>query len=108
MSQFSPDPAFIEPRTRSQIWVQRAGESPGGRIMPIANLLKSRTFDADMIAIIVTAFDAACRDLGLTDRRDPITETLAIKVIEAAQTGERDPDAIRQQAIRTLAANSPD
>ena len=76
--------------------------------MPIAKLLHGRTFDADMIAIIATAFDAACRDLGLTDRRDPITETLAMKVIEAAQTGERDPDAIRQHAIRNLAASPPD
>jgi hypothetical protein len=73
--------------------------------MPIANLLKGHTFDADTIVIIAAAFDAACRDLGLTVRRDPITETLAMKIIEAAQTGERDPNAIRQQAIRTLAAN---
>jgi hypothetical protein len=41
--------------------------------------------------------------LGLTVRRDPITETLAMKIIEAAQTGDRDPDAIRQQAIHALA-----
>ena len=74
--------------------------------MRIANLLNGRTFDADMIAIIATAFDAACQDLGLTDRRDPITETLAMKIIEAAQTGVRDPDAIRQQAIHAL-ADSP-
>ena len=73
--------------------------------MPISNLLNGRTFDADMIANIATAFDAACRDLGLKDRRDPITETLAMKIIEAAQTGERDPDAIRQQAMHALAAN---
>ena len=71
--------------------------------MPFDQLLEGRSFDAETIGVITEAFETACRDLRLTDRRDPITETLALKIIEAAQTGERDPNVIRQQAIESLA-----
>jgi|tagenome__1003787_1003787.scaffolds.fasta_scaffold20724155_2 hypothetical protein len=72
--------------------------------MPIDQLLEGCSFDTETIAVITEAFETACRDLGLTDRRDPITEILALKIIEAAQTGERDPNVIRQQAMDNLAA----
>jgi hypothetical protein len=72
--------------------------------MPFDQLLEGCSFDAETIVVITEAFEQACRDLRLTDRRDPITETLARKIIEAAQTGERDPNVIRQQAIDRLAA----
>ena len=71
--------------------------------MPFDQLLKGCSFDTEAIVVITEAFETACRDLRLTDRRDPITETLALKIIEAAQTGERDPNVIRQQAIDNLA-----
>ncbi len=76
----------------------------GGGFMPFEQLLEGRSFDAETIGVITEAFETACRDLRLTDRRDPITETLALKIIEAAQSGQRDPDAIRQQAMASLAA----
>jgi hypothetical protein len=72
--------------------------------MPIVELLKRQSFDAETIAVIAAAFDDACRELGLSDRRDPITETLAVKIIEVAQTGEREPGAISQRAIASLGA----
>jgi hypothetical protein len=75
--------------------------------MPFDQLLEGCSFDKETIVVITEAFEAACRDLRLTDRRDPITETLARKIIEAAQTGERDPNVIRQQAIDNLAAKQP-
>ena len=40
--------------------------------------------------------------LQLSDRQDPITEIVAKKIIEAAQTGERDPRRIRERALREL------
>ena len=72
--------------------------------MPFVDLLKGRSFDNETIFVITEAFESACRDLRLNDHQDPITETLALKIIEAAQTGERDPDVIRQQALASLAA----
>jgi hypothetical protein len=72
--------------------------------MPIDQLLEGCSFDSETIIVITEAFETACRDLRLIDRRDPLTEVLALKIIEAAQTGERDPNRIRQQAMDSLAA----
>jgi hypothetical protein len=75
--------------------------------MPFDQLLEGCSFDSETIVVITEAFETACRDLRLTDRRDPITEVLALKIIEAAKTGERDPNIIRQQAMDLLAAKQP-
>jgi hypothetical protein len=72
--------------------------------MPFVDLLEGCSFDTETVFVITEVFETACRDLRLTDRRDPITETLALKIIEAAQTGERDPNVIRQQVMDSLAA----
>jgi hypothetical protein len=40
--------------------------------------------------------------LRLKDRADPATETIAKKIIELAQRGERDPVRLRERAIRCL------
>jgi hypothetical protein len=57
------------------------------------------SFDPETISIIAAAFEKACDALGLSDRRDALTELLARKVIEAAQAGERDPLRIYQMAM---------
>ena len=70
--------------------------------MPIRRLLQSHVFDPDSIAVMVTAFEDALRELRLTDRADPATELVARKVIELAERGERDPARLRDQVVRSL------
>ena len=65
-------------------------------------MLEGTAYDSDTIAVISEAYETARRDLGLTDRTDLITDTLARKIIEVARTGERDPDRIRQRALDRL------
>src|ERR1700746_64073 len=48
---------------------------------------------------MTTAYEDAVRVLGFVDRTDAITEIVAKKIIEIAQTGERDPLRIRARAI---------
>ena len=67
--------------------------------MPLLKMLEHTSYDTDTIAVISAAYESARRDLGLTDRTDLITDTLARKIIEVAHTGERDPARIRQQAL---------
>ncbi len=43
-----------------------------------------------------------CGALKLEDRSDPLTETIAKKLIEIAQTGERDPRQLRRRAFEAL------
>ena len=52
--------------------------------------------------MIVSVFDDVLKTLGLIDRTDPVTTMVARKVIELAQTGERDPDRLKQLTIEAF------
>ena len=69
--------------------------------MAIYRLLQNSAFGPDEIERMTTAYEDALRVLGLSDRADPLTEILAKKIIEIAQTGERDPAKIRAKACPT-------
>lgn len=70
--------------------------------MAIYRLLQQSAFGPEEIDRLVTAFEDSLRALKLADRSDPLTETIAKKLIEIAQTGERDPRLIRQRAFAAL------
>jgi len=70
--------------------------------MAIYRLLQKSAFGPEEIERMTTAYEDALRVLGLTDRADPMTEILAQKIIEIAQTGERDPARIRTKAVAAI------
>src|SRR6266511_4387945 len=70
--------------------------------MAIYRLLKDHVFGPDEIKVLTTAYEEVLRALRLKDRADPATETIAKKIIELAQRGERDPVRLRERAIRCL------
>jgi hypothetical protein len=71
--------------------------------MPIVRLLEYEAFSPEDISVITDAFESAVSVLRLTDRDDTETvERLARKIIECAQTGERDPLRLRSYAIKAL------
>ena len=70
--------------------------------MAIYRLLQNSAFGPDEIERIKIAYEGALHALGLADRTDPITEIIAKKIIEVAQTGERDPLRIQARAIAEL------
>jgi hypothetical protein len=53
------------------------------------------------------AYEETLRVLQPVDRQDPITELVARKIIEVANTGERDPTRICEQALRDLGITPP-
>jgi hypothetical protein len=61
--------------------------------MPIVRLLEGEAFGPEAIEAITKAFEGAPSALELVDRTDPLTELVAKKIIECAQTSERDPIA---------------
>jgi len=63
--------------------------------MPIHRLLENTAFQPDHIAVMVSAYESACYDLGLTEPNDPLRNIVARAIIECARKGERD--AIRLQ-----------
>jgi hypothetical protein len=62
----------------------------------------SAGFDPDVVRAMMAAFDKACAVLGLVDREDPLTESLAKTIVEQARTGERDPDKLCAMALQAL------
>jgi hypothetical protein len=70
--------------------------------VPIHRLLENQGFEPEQIRAMATAFDETLRALKLVDRTDPLTDIVATKVIEVAQTGERDPQRIRDRVLQAL------
>jgi hypothetical protein len=59
-------------------------------------------FDAEATQNLGKAYDIACRSLHVKGQPPIIQETLAKKIIQAAQRGERDPDRLAAIALGIL------
>jgi hypothetical protein len=72
--------------------------------MAIYRLLKNSTImEPEVISCIATAYEQALQTLCVKDRGDPLTETIAKKIIKIAQTGVvLDPAQISALAIKEL------
>ena len=71
--------------------------------MPIRRALEGHlSFGPGEIEVLVTAFEDALRELQLSDREDPVTLTVAKRLIELANEGERDPVRLRDRALESL------
>ena len=77
---------------------------PGERATAVAiyRVLQKSAFGPDDIERLAMAYERALRVLKLNDRNDPITEIVARRIIEAAQTSLRDPDSLCATAIKDL------
>jgi len=69
---------------------------------PIYPLSQKQAFGPDLIAAMRAAFEDILRGLQLSDRDDPLTAMIAKKIIEIAQTGERDPQRIRERVLQSM------
>ena len=56
-------------------------------------------FDDHTTKIMGEAFDAACKDLHDTGQPSIVYEVVATRIIEAAKSGERDPEKLRDWAL---------
>ena len=70
--------------------------------MPITPFLAHQAFEPEVIETMSAAFVAACEALHLKVGDDPTTRLVAEKVIELAQRGIRDPDALRTMTLKEL------
>ena len=72
--------------------------------MPLIRLLQNSAFEPDRIELMSAAFQQACRELGLAETEDPLRELVARKIIECAQTGERDQARLCDSALKAIRA----
>jgi hypothetical protein len=56
-------------------------------------------FDDHATKVMGEAFDAACKDLHDTGQPSIVYEVVATRIIEAAKSGERDPERLRDWAL---------
>jgi hypothetical protein len=82
----------------------RWGPEVGGVPVLIHRLLQDQAFEPEQIAAMAAAFEDALRQLGLIDRSDPLCEEVARKIIELGQQGVRNPQLLRQFAIKDFGA----
>jgi hypothetical protein len=74
-------------------------KSPGVMCMRWFN---DRGVDPKQLATILVAFEAVCHAVGVRGLHDPFAETVALRIIEVAQTGMTDPVQIRETVLRSL------
>ena len=83
--------------------MSRVRRAIAGLDVPIGTILKNdHSFGPEDIANLTAAFEAALGRLGLTDRKDPLATAVAKAIIKLAKDGERDPDRLRDSALRIL------
>ena len=70
--------------------------------MAICRLLEGSPLEPEMIRSLEAAYEKTLRIIGLVDRYDPITEMIARKIIEIAQTGVHDPAELSAIAIKEI------
>ena len=70
--------------------------------MAICRLLKGSPLEPELIRSLEAAYKKTLRIIGLVDRDDPITEMIARKIVEIAQTGVHDPAQLSAIAIKEI------
>jgi hypothetical protein len=70
--------------------------------MPIKRLLERHVFPPELVVILGEVFEDVLKTLSLTNREDPVTELVAKKVIELAQSGERNPDRLKALTVQAF------
>jgi hypothetical protein len=62
-------------------------------------------FSPEDLDAMSAAFEGVLRELGLNNKVDPVTETVARQIISLARQGVRDPAKLREGALRWFKQN---
>jgi hypothetical protein len=69
-------------------------------VVAIYPLLQDSAFGPEQIQCMASAYEDALLVLNIRDRSDPVSEVIAKKIIEVAQTGVFDPIELRRTALK--------
>ena len=70
--------------------------------MAVYRLLRNEPFEPEAIVNMTRAYADVCGTLGLSDADHSETNVVAVKVIEFAQRGARDPLLLRDCVLEAL------
>jgi hypothetical protein len=79
-----------------------AGEDQVATILPF--LKEQNVFEPEVTRAMSEAFDEACRKLRLMDGAASEREVIAVRIIELARRGERDPARLCERVLREAGA----
>jgi hypothetical protein len=74
--------------------------------MPILPYLEGRAFDSEMIRIMGGAFENVARELGLADKNDRLAKIVARTVIDMAERGFHEPQALTAAVLKEFQPRS--
>lgn len=74
--------------------------------MPITPFLNGRKFDSETRRILGVAFELACVALRIGECDDDVRQTIANRIIEVADDGERNPDVLCEKALKLIRAET--
>jgi hypothetical protein len=75
--------------------------------MPIYGLIQRRVFAPELVTTMGEVFEDLLKTLEVSDRNDAVAELVAHKVIALVQSGERDPDRLKQLTLEAIQAQRP-
>ena len=67
--------------------------------VPIKPYLHDKVFEPEVTQAMGTAFEKACRTLGLALTQDAATQSVAKVIIALAESGVRDPERLYRGAL---------
>ena len=71
------------------------------------SIIASAGLEPEASAPVLVALESILDALRLTDRTDPVTKIVALKLIEFARQGERDPQRLSDLTLRALRESIP-
>jgi hypothetical protein len=74
--------------------------------MTVYRLFKNEAFEPEAIVNMTRVYADVCQTLGLSDDDHGETTVVAVKVIEFAQRGARDPILLRDCVLEALATEA--
>ncbi len=74
--------------------------------MAIYRILKNSTVVTQEAAAMAEAYERALSELGIADRSDPRTESIALAILALLRDGETDPARLAQLAGRAVGRES--
>jgi hypothetical protein len=70
--------------------------------MPIKRLLERHVFPPELVVTLGEVFEDVLKALSLSNRADPVTELVAKKLIELAQSGEHNPVRLKALTVQAF------
>jgi hypothetical protein len=68
----------------------------------IYRLLRREVFEPEDLRLLAIVYEDIVKALGVIDRKAPVGELIARKLIELAKAGERDSESLKELVIEAM------